>query len=138
MREKSQRRRQRGTALIVALVCLVIVTALVGNMLVAAMRASRQMRVERDRRQCELLLEAGLDRVAAAVAADESYAGNVWDVSAEEIGGSGAGQVTIQVSRQGDAPPQIHVLAEYPLGSPFSIRRSRTVSLTSTMPLPEE
>jgi hypothetical protein len=128
----------RGTVLVAALVCLAIVMAVVGQMLVGAMRASRQMRVERDRRQCELLLQTGLER-AALSAPDRAYTGEAWDVAADEIGGSASGQVTIRVSRAEDAPPEIHVLAEYPVGSERSIRRSRTVHLQSTtQPSPEE
>lgn len=130
--------RRRGAALIATLVCLVIVMALLGHMLVGALRMGRQMRVERDRRQCELLLQSGLDRAAFQLAAAEPYSGEVWNVSSDEIGGSGEGQVTIQVSRNGDSPPQIEVLAEYPLGSEHSIRRSRSALLRSTHPLPQE
>jgi hypothetical protein len=139
-------RQRRGTALIAALVCLVVVMALLGNMLVGALRIGRQMRGERDRRQCELLLQAGLDRAALRASAAAPYAGEVWDVPSAEIGGTGDGQVTIHVSRQGDTPPRspplealsIRVLAEYPVGSDSSIRRSRTVQLQNTTPLPQE
>jgi hypothetical protein len=126
--------RRRGVALVAALVCLVIVMALLGNMLVGALRIGQQMRVERDRRQCELLLQAGLDRAARRVSAATPYPGEVWDVPAAEIGGTADGQVTIRVWRLGAAPPQILVLAEYPLGNESSIRRSRTVTLQSTTP----
>jgi Tfp pilus assembly protein PilX len=136
MNHASQRRR--GAALIAALVCLVIVMALLGHMLVGALRMGRQMRVERDRRQCELLLQSGLDRAAFQLAAAEPYSGEVWNVATDEIGGSGEGQVTIQVSRNGDSPPLIHVLAEYPMGSEHSIRRSRSVEFRTTHPLPQE
>jgi Tfp pilus assembly protein PilX len=131
-------RQRRGATLAAALVCLVIVTALLGHMLVGALRMGRQMRVDRDRRQCELLLQAGLDRAAFQLAAAETYSGETWNITPDEIGGFGEGQVTIQVSRAGDAPPHIHVLAEYPLGSEHSIRRSRSVELQSTHPLPQE
>ena len=98
----------------------------------------RQLRVERNARQCELLLLAGLDRAALRAAAGETYMGEVWDVPAAEIGGAGAGQVTIEVSRPGGTSPQFRVLAEYPLGGELSIRRSRTVQMQSTTPLSQE
>ena len=134
--------RRRASVLAATLVCLVIVMALLGSMLVGALRVGRQMRIERDRRQCELLLQAGLDRAALSLREDESYRGEVWDASAAEIGGAGAGQVTIQVSRPSDGPPRMRIQAEYPLGSEHSIRRSRTVQLPTTIsppiPLPKE
>jgi hypothetical protein len=122
---------------VATLVCLVIVMALLGHMLVGALRIGRQMHAERDRRQCDLLLQAGLDRCARRMAADEPYLGEVWDVPAAEIGGSAAGQVTIRVASRDEGPPQTHVLAEYPLGSESSIRRSSTFQLQSN-PLPQE
>ncbi len=135
---KQQPARRSGTVLIAALVCLVIVMALVGAMLVGALRIGRQLRVERDARQCELLLQAGLDLAALRAAAAETYAGEVWDVPATEIGGTGVGQVTIQVSRPDQAPPQLRILAEYPVGDEHSIRRSRSVQLQSTIPPSQE
>jgi Tfp pilus assembly protein PilX len=131
-------RGRRGAALIAALVCLAIVMALLGTMLVGALLVSRQMRVERDRRQCELLLQAGLDRAVFRVSAAEPYQGEVRNVPAADILQRGDGRVTIEVSRERDAPPQIHVVAEYPIGSVRSIRRSRTVQLQLTTPLPQE
>ena len=141
--KQSPFRRPRGSALVATLVCLVIVMALLGHMLVGALRIGRQMRVERDRRQCELLLQGGLDRCVLRMAAAEPYSGEVWDVPAAEIGGAAAGQVTIRVGPQDEGlqeegPPQIHVLAEYPVGSESSIRRSRTVQLQTNNPLPQE
>jgi len=124
--------------LIAALVCLVVVMALMGNMLVGALRVGRQMRVERDRRQCELLLQAGLDRAVLRRTASPTYAGEVWEVPAVDIGGAGHGQVTIHVSRPDDRPPEVRVLAEYPLGSDRSVRRSRTFQIQFTGPLSQE
>ena len=135
---KRKHPHRHGTVIIAALVCLVIVMALLGGMLAGALRIGRQLRVERNARQCELLLLAGLDRAALRAAAGETYMGEVWDVPAAEIGGAGAGQVTIEVSRPGGTSPQFRVLAEYPLGGELSIRRSRTVQMQSTTPLSQE
>jgi len=132
------RRGRRGAVLIAALVCLAIVMAMLAAMLVGALQISRQMRVERDRRQCELLLQAGLDRAALRVSAAEPYPGEVWAVPAADIIERGDGRVTIEVSRSGAAPPQIHVVAEYPIGTASSIRRSRKVQLQPTTPLLQE
>lgn len=131
-------RGRRGVTLITALVCLAIVMALIGNMLVGALRISRQMRVERDRRQCELLLQAGLDRAVFHMSAAAPYQGEVCDLRAADIIQRGDGRVTIEVSRDGDALPQIQVVAEYPVGSDCSIRRSRKVQLKPTTPLLQE
>lgn len=128
--------QRRGTVLVAALVCMLIVMAMLGTMLVGTLRISRQMRKGRDHRQCELLLQAGLERAAFRLAEKPDYAGETWDLPGASIIGLGDGQVTIEVTRKSDElPPQIHVVAEYPTGSEHSIRRSETVPVLSTLPL---
>ena len=82
----------------------------------------------RSRRQTELLLQAGIDRAALAVASETDYRGESWELPAASITGGGAGRVTIEAAREAaDQPWKIHVVAEYPTGSELSIRRSRTI-----------
>jgi type II secretory pathway component PulK len=120
--------RRCGAILIAVLVCLVIVMALIGGLLQGTLRARRQLLAERDRRQAELLLQAGLDRAALALASETDYRGESWELPAASITGGGAGLVTAEVTREAeDKPWQIHVVAEYPVGSELSVRRSRTI-----------
>lgn len=119
--------RRRGAMLVVALACLAIVMAIIGVMLQGALRARRQLHVERDLRQVELLLEAGLDRAAFQLDSDDDYAGETWQIPASDLLGRGDGEVVIVAERSGDAEPwQVRVAAEYPVGTPRSVRRSRT------------
>lgn len=119
---------RRGAILVAALVALVIVMALIGALVQGTLRARRQLHVERDRRQAELLLQAGLDRASLRLASETDYRGESWELPAESITGGGSGLVTIETSREAeDQPWQIHVVAEYPTGSERSIRRSRTI-----------
>ena len=119
--------RRRGAMLVVALACLAIVMAIVGIMLQGALRARRQLHVERDLRQVELLLEAGLDRAAFQLANDDGYEGETWRIPASELLGSGEAEVVIVAQRSDDAEPsQVRVAAEYPVGAVTSIRRTRT------------
>ena len=104
--------RRRGAMLVVALACLAIVMAIIGVMLQGALRARRQLHVERDLRQVELLLEAGIDRAAFQLASDDDYAGETWQIPASDLLGRGDGEVVIA--------------AEYPVGTPKSVRRTRT------------
>ena len=123
-----QRFRRGGAILIVALVCLVVVMALIGALLQGTLRARRQLHVERDRRQAELLLQAGLDRAALRLASETNYRGESWELPPESITGGGPGRVTMEAARESeDKPWQLHVVAEYPAGSEHSIRRSRTI-----------
>ena len=113
--------------LVVAIACLAIVMAIVGVMLQGALRARRQLHVERDLRQVELLLEAGLDRAAFQLASNDDYAGETWRIPASELLGSGDAEVVIVTQRSDDAEPwQVRVAAEYPVGTVSSVRRTRT------------
>ncbi len=119
--------RRRGAMLVVALACLAIVMAIVGVMLQTALRARRQLHVERDLRQVELLLEAGVDRAAFGLASDSNYVGETWRIPAEQLLGCGDGEVVIVAARSGDAEPwSVRIAAEYPSGAPTSVRRTRT------------
>jgi hypothetical protein len=112
---------------------------ILGSMLLATLRSARQLHAERDLRQCELLLQAGLDRAVFRLAEEMDYRGENWTLPAAAIALRGDGLVTIEVSRPAATDsPQVTVVAEYPTGSENSIRRSRMFQLQSKMPQPEE
>jgi type II secretory pathway component PulK len=135
----THRKQPRGAVLVAALVCMLIVMALVGSMLERTLRARRQLLVERDLRQTQWLLQAGLDRAAFRLARESDYRGETWKLPAGQITGRGEGQVAIAASRVADgAPWQIKVVAEYPLGNELSIQRSHTFLVQLRKPQPEE
>jgi type II secretory pathway component PulK len=124
--------RRRGTILIVALLCLLVVMSLLGTMLLAAMQSTRQLHAERDLRQCELLLQAGIERALTRLAEQPDYQGETHELTAAEIIDQGTGRLTIAVTpATSDGPSQLLVSAEYPAGSEFAVRRSRTISIPS-------
>jgi hypothetical protein len=133
------RHSRNGAVMVVALVCLVVVMALLGGMLQGALRARRQLHSERDRRQTELLLQAGLDRAAFRLTREPDYRGETWGLSAEEILGSSGGEVRIEASRSmADAPWEVSVAAVYRTGNEHSIQRSRTFTVHSQKPRTQE
>jgi type II secretory pathway component PulK len=119
-----------GAVLVVTLVSLLVVAMILGSMFQGIVRAHRQLHRERDLRQTELLLQAGRDRAAALLAANDAYRGETWNLPADAIVGAAEGRVTIETSRDEKQNTwNINVLAEYPRGSDTSIRRSRTFQL---------
>ena len=132
------RRRRRGAVMVAALFCLLIVMAMIGTMLQGALRARRQLHTERNLRQAELLLQAGADRASFRLASEAGYQGETWAPPREAT--VGRGQVTIEALRDSDTKPwRVHIVAEYPLGSERSIRRSRTfLFFPSAMPRVQE
>lgn len=127
-------RRRSGLMIVAALVCLLVVTSIVGSMLRGALHARLELRAERDRRQVELLLEAGADRAAARFASEPEFRGDTWNLPAEAIVGHGDARVTTEISRHIDNDAwQVHVIAEYPLGRDFPTRRSHTFQKASAI-----
>jgi hypothetical protein len=100
---------------------------MLGGMLLAAVRSTRQLRRERDLRQCEHLLQAGIDRAAQRLTSDSAYRGETWSLPAPQIVGTADGRVAIEVADKEGRTQQVTVVAEYPLGDETSIRRSRTI-----------
>jgi hypothetical protein len=130
MKPSFNRRRQQGSVLIAAIVCLAIIVAIICSMLVGALSATRQLRTERDLRQCELLLQAATERATHRLATERNYRGETWNVSAYKIIGAADGKATIEISSDRHATTQkLAIIAEYPAGSETSIRRSRIFSI---------
>src|SRR5262245_23779166 len=132
MSSRLKTEKRRGSVLIAALVCLLIVMMMLGGMLLTTVRRHRQLHRERDLRQCELLLAAGIERAARRAATEPAYGGETWSLPGAAIVGGGDGQVVIEVRRGANNPTQqVSVVAEYPLGGEMSIRRSSTFVPTS-------
>ena len=130
---------RRGALLVVALIAMLVVMAILGAMLRGTLLVMRHQRTQQDVRQTELLLQGGADRAALRLHTEAAYRGETWNLPADEIVGRGAGQVTIAASRDTDAAAwRVHVVAEYPIGGPSSICRSRTFFVQPQSPLVQE
>ena len=126
----SRHRKRRGTILIVALLCLLVIMSLLGTMLLAALQSTRQLHAERNLRQCELLLQAGIERAVVQIAKQPDYSGETQEIPSAEIIHQGTGRITIAVTpATTSAPAQLRVAAEYPADSEFAVRRARTLSI---------
>jgi len=120
-------RPRRASILVCVLVCMAVATALVLTTTRAALRARRDARTQRQLRQTELLLEAGVQRAALRLRTDADYAGETWSLSADTLAGFGAAQVEITVSKlNGNETRQVDVVARLPAQSPTMVQRSYT------------
>jgi hypothetical protein len=126
---------RRGTVLVAALVCLLVVMGILGAMLQGTLRAHRQLHRERDLRQTELLLQAASDRARYRLSNEPDYRGETWELPADAIAEKGAGRVIIEISPPvGQSARKAQLVAEYPLGGETSIRRSRTFQIQTQSP----
>jgi Tfp pilus assembly protein PilX len=130
-RERRMNRGRRGAALIVALVCLALASALLGIVARTAFVQHRGAKMELQEVQAAWLLEAGLSRAVAQLAADANYPGETWSIPAAAFDGRGSAVVRIEVAR--DEPQaklrRVRVQADWPEAPNERIRKSKTLIL---------
>ena len=91
------RPRRNGLMIVAALVCLLIVTSIVGSMLQGALRARRQLHAERNRRQAELLLRPAQTERRRDWPPNRNSAATLGICPRKSFVGLGAGRVTTEV-----------------------------------------
>lgn len=125
-----RRPTRAGTALICAMVALVVVSSMVGSLLQLTLQTQKRTHLAAQSLQAEWLVQAALERSMQGLRTSADYAGEIWNLPASQITGVHPGHLEIQVA-PGATPDQrkIHILAEYPSGVPTSIRKSHTFSV---------
>jgi hypothetical protein len=125
---------RRGLALILALVLLGLVGALSATLL----RATATARLVADQAyrdaQVAWLVEAGLSRARARIAAAADYTGETWAVDASELGGRHGAKVLITVDpiEGQDGRVRVSARAEFPAGDdPTRAGKSRQVVMNA-------
>ncbi|MSR57202.1 MAG: hypothetical protein EXS05_05980 [Planctomycetaceae bacterium] len=138
-RALAARTPRRGAFLIVALICLVLATVLVGAMLTLAQTQRRQLSQQQLLLQTEWLMESAFERAASRLRDNSDYPGETWSISAAELGSTdsddgAAGEAIIRVETSLHQPQHriVSVEAVYPRESTPQVRRTRqtTVALT--------
>jgi type II secretory pathway component PulK len=100
-----------GAALIVALVALVVISSLVGNVVQSAARCHRESRIEQQWLQTQFLCEAAASRAVTKWRMDSQYQGESWQPSLFE-GSSNQAHATIRMMDESTSgSPRIEVVA---------------------------
>lgn len=125
----SGRSRRNGMTMLLVVICLIVVTAIIGavfrNMALGA-RMSRQ----RERKvQAMLLAETALERTAVALQAGADLEDDVWMVSPEQLGGKLEGRVEIQVQPSENGRRVIEARAVYPRSTDFQAIAVRRIEI---------
>jgi len=126
---------RRGTILVIAMMCLLIMSMLSASLLRIALVERQHERSQGQHLQTHWLAESGLQLAALQLRQNPDYEGEVWEIAASELGGTSAGRVEIKVeqvaadeSKSGKTSPRrIHVRAEYPVNSPQRKQVSRVI-----------
>jgi type II secretory pathway component PulK len=128
-------RDRRGAVLAAVLVLAVLAAMLLAVWLKAAVAQHRQLRLRAYDLQAAWLVEAGLERAAARLAADPAYEGESWTVAAEQLQTRHAGQVEIRVASVADQPAlrQVSVSADYPRDATRRARRGKQIEMALTV-----
>jgi Tfp pilus assembly protein PilV len=108
--------KRRGVVLILVLACLAIASVLLITGIKLALSSYRVARAFSWSVQAQWLVESGMERAAAQLAADANYSGETWNISAKDLGGDDAGIVKIEVKKvpEHDKRRLIKVEAEFP------------------------
>lgn len=122
---------RRGSIVVVAMVALVVVTALAAGLLQRASLHRRDVQRRDWVVQSEWLAQSALSRGAAKGVADPAYREEVWEIPAEKFGGIRGGRATITVGADPDdaARRLVTVVADFPDHPSDRVRTRRSVSV---------
>jgi Tfp pilus assembly protein PilX len=132
-------RSSRGLTVVAVLVCLIIITLVSGSVLKIGLAQRELARAQERRLQAEWLAESGAQRALARFAADSTYTGETWSVSADDLGQSdkaseSAATVAIAIERvAADSDRRrVKVTADYPRDPPKRARHTREFMIDLT------
>ncbi|TWU12696.1 hypothetical protein CA54_15210 [Symmachiella macrocystis] len=125
---------RRGAALIVAMICALLVTIMLGTMVKITLTRAHQARHREQALQADWLAEAGLERARAMLTAQTDYTGETWAITEETLGGPYHGTVTITVAAipENSQVREVSVQSDYPAGQTERIRKSKQIEMILT------
>jgi hypothetical protein len=116
-----------------AVVAVLFVLALLGGGLIRVVWLRHgDLRAAERRLQAEWLAESAIDRAAARLDADPTYAGETWTIPADRLGSRDGASVRIDVAPVPDHPDRrlTRARADYPAEGPRRTRHSRALTIT--------
>lgn len=130
--------RRRGTIILFAMICLLLVSLLGASLVKLALTQRRQIRREQWRVQATWLAEAAVDRAAARLATETDYSGETWTIAPTELGGESGAQVRISVEEATTGAERfvVQVTADYPDSDEQRARVSKRIAVIPHQTLP--
>lgn len=122
--------RRRGAILFAAMVCLLILSLVLGVLLQTSLSQRKQVRKAEQQTQAAWLAESALARAVQKHRADANYQQETWTVPAAELASPHEARVEISVKpSEQPAGQQITVRVQYPAGQPDAIQVTRQLTL---------
>lgn len=124
---------RRGTAMIVAIVCLLLITTICFSLVRHARLAVQQVDRQGWRAQAAWLAESGLLQAAARLQADPDFAGGEWTVDhVNDTPANGHIAVTVTPRDDNNGSRMISVTANFPVDDVDRVRTTRTLVVSSS------
>lgn len=126
-----ERTPRRGSILIIAVLCLVLATSIVGVLLSLVQKQRRQIAFEQAQVQAEWLAESGIDRAVFRLRGDHAYEGETWMPGSSDLAGEESAEVMIEIQKSTDRPSAYAILvkAVYGSGPGQSVTRTRQTTV---------
>jgi Tfp pilus assembly protein PilX len=123
------RHDRSGAVLAVALICLLVITALGGLLLRALIAERRQSERQRYETQALWIAESAVQRAMSQLASNPDYAGETWRLETEQNGANAPGSAVIQLRSTADDRTQVRILVEvqYPTDAVYRVRQDRDI-----------
>lgn len=121
----TERGRRTGAALVVALICVLLVSLLSTVLVRTALVQRDQLEIDAWQAQAEWLAQSAIDRSVAQIGTDDAYTGETWLPATTD--GRTIGRVVIEVASSedgGESTRRLRITADVP---DDPIRRSRIV-----------
>lgn len=130
-----QSQPRRGTVIIITMVVLLILMAISATLVSSVVQTRTQFVREEQRLQTALIADAGLSRAIAQLRTNGKFAGETWQIPAEQLNGVSPASVVISVA---DVAGEriVSAAAAYPLETPKPIRITRELRIPSQQPPP--
>ena len=102
--------------MLVTIVCIGVALVIFTAVLRLSFMERRSVEAQTWKAQAAWLVESGLERAAARLAADPDYQGETWQISAEALGAKSGAVVEIEIQNVPEQPQRraVRVRADYP------------------------
>ncbi|HEY4261563.1 MAG TPA: hypothetical protein VGM98_15445 [Schlesneria sp.] len=127
---RSPRSQRRGSALVFALIALLVSSLIGASLLRGSFLSMQQVKREQLHLQANWLAESGCRRAISRLQADPAYVGEEWVVPAEQLKSPHSATVTIAVSEAtGESDQTITAIASYPQQATTQFRVTKRLTI---------